>query len=352
MTSSAMFSWRMVGDGQPLVLDESPLPDPPPGEVLLEVRGCGLCHTDYSFLYGGVRPNSPLPLTLGHEIVGRVVAAGEGAEETLGRSFVVPAVLPCGECELCSAGRGNVCRGQKMPGNDFDGGFASHFLVPSRFLCRVPEALGESTRLENFSVVADAVSTSYQAVLRAGVEAGDLVVVVGAGGVGAFAAQSAKHLGAAVVAIDIDATRLKTLDRWVDLPLDASQLDVRAIRKAVAGYEGDHGLPATRRKILECSGTGAGQETAWALLAHNAVLMVVGFTMEKIPLRLSNLMAFDARAIGNWGCLPEHFPAILELVAAGTIDLEPFVESHPMSRLNELLAQEHHRRRPILIPDF
>ena len=114
----------------------------------------------------------------------------------------------------------------------------------------------------------------------------------------------------------------------------------------------DHDSQRYRRKIFECSGSAAGQQTAFSLLTHNANLAIVGFTMKKIELRLSNLMAFDATAFGNWGCLPKHFPEILNLVSMGEIEIEPFVECHPMKHLNELLAAEHHRRRPILLPDF
>jgi len=349
MPGDQMFSWTMTEPGQPLVLNRNLLPKPAFGEVLLQVRACGLCHTDNAFLYGGVRPNAELPLTLGHEIVGTVVAEGDPSLDMVDRDFVVPAVLPCGDCDLCQSGRGNVCRSQKMPGNDFDGGFASHFLTPARFLCPLPE---DASEIENYSVVADAVSTAYQSVIRAEVGAEDLVVVVGAGGVGTFAAQIAKHFGAHVIAIDIDDARLDALSSYLDLGLNSSALETRSVRTAITDYQRQHGLSSHRRKIVECSGSAPGQLTAWSLLTHNATLMVVGFTMAKTQIRLSNLMAFDAKAQGNWGCLPEHYPAILDLVAKGAIELGRFVEHHPMSALNDLLQQEHHARRPVLIPDF
>ena len=346
---ATLHAWRMVEAGQPLRLEAAPLPAPGPGEVLLRVRACGLCHTDVGFLYGGVRPNAPLPLTLGHEIVGDAVAAGPGAERLVGRTFIVPSVMPCGECDLCRRGRGNVCRRQKMPGNDLDGGFASHVVVPGRFLCPVPAGTAD---VEDLAIVADAVSTAYQAVLRAGACAGSMVVVVGAGGVGTFGVQAAKALGAHVAAIDVDPGRLAALGAWADLTLDAKELDGKAIRTAVAGYEQEHALPPYGRIVIECSGTAAGQETAYSLLHHAGTLAVVGFTLDKIALRLSNLMAFDAAAFGNWGCLPEHFPAILRLIADGKLELKPFLERHPMSRLNDLLRADRHARRPVLIPDF
>ena len=76
---------------------------------------------------------------------------------------------------------------------------------------------------------------------------------------------------------------------------------------------------------------------------HGATLCVVGFTMDKVEVRLSNLMAFDARAIGNWGCTPEHYPAALELVLAGKVKVKPFVEIHPLADINHVFEATHQR---------
>ena len=132
-------------------------PAPQRGEVLIEVAGCGVCHTDLSFLHGEVAPRAGLPIVLGHEITGRVVDAGEGAEEWQGRDVLVPAVIPCGDCPACLAGRGNSCAKQCMPGNDRDGGFATHLTVPAVGLCPVDE-LPKGYELADFSVIADAVT--------------------------------------------------------------------------------------------------------------------------------------------------------------------------------------------------
>ena len=114
---TTMVSWQMVNPKQPLERVEVPLPEPKDGEVLLKVSGCGVCHTDLGFFYDGVPIKSALPLTLGHEISGIVEATGPGAESWSGCAVVVPAVMPCGECESCKEGRGNICSFQKMPGN-------------------------------------------------------------------------------------------------------------------------------------------------------------------------------------------------------------------------------------------
>ena len=79
---------------------------PASGEVVVEIAGCGVCHTDLGFFYEGVRTNHSLPLTLGHEISGRVVAAGEDAGDWMGKAVLISAIIPCGECDLCRRGKG------------------------------------------------------------------------------------------------------------------------------------------------------------------------------------------------------------------------------------------------------
>ena len=326
------------------------------GEVVVAVAGCGVCHTDLGYFYDGVRTNHPLPLALGHEISGRVVAAGAGAEQWLGKSVIVPAVLPCGECDLCRRGLGTICRNQKMPGNDIQGGFASHIVVPGRGLCEVDEArlAKAGLSLAEVSIVADALTTPYQAVRRAGVRPGSLAVVIGAGGVGGYCVQIARASGAKVVAIDVDDAKLAAIaEHGAALTLNSRQHDARAIKAAIIDFARKNGLPSTEWFIFECSGTAPGQLTAFGLLVHGATLSVVGFTMDKVEIRLSNLMAFDARAIGNWGCPPEFYPAALDLVLDGKVQIKPFVEPHPLDEINRVFDAVHHReirRRAVLVP--
>ena len=327
-----------------------------PGEVVVNVAGCGVCHTDLGYLYDGVRTNHPLPLALGHEVSGRVVAAGPGAESWAGKAAIVPAVLPCGECDLCRRGLGTICRAQKMPGNDIQGGFASHIVVPSRGLCEVDEArlARAGLGLAEVSIVADALTTPYQAVRRAGVKPGSLAIVVGAGGVGGYCVQVANAFGAKVVAIDVDDAKLEAIaHHGAALTLNSRGKDMKAIKGAIADFAKREGLKTTEWFIFECSGTAAGQVTAYGLLVHGATLSVVGFTMDKVELRLSNLMAFDARAIGNWGCPPESYPAALDLVLEGKVQIKPFVEAHSLDDINRVLAAVHSKeikKRAVLVP--
>ncbi len=348
--------WSMNAVNEPMVRAEFDPSPPAADEVVVEIAGCGVCHTDLGFIFAGVRLNHDLPLALGHEISGRVVAAGSDAGAWRGQAVIIPAIIPCGECDLCKRNKGTICRAQKMPGNDIEGGFASHITVPAQGLCAVDEdRLGAAgLTLADVSVVADAVTTPYQAVVQAEVRPGSLAVVIGVGGIGGYAAQIAATFGATVVAVDIDADRLDAISsHGAAKTFDATDIGGRDLRAAIAAFAKENGLPATEWTIFECSGTAAGQTTAFALLVHGATLCVVGFTMERVEIRLSNLMAFHARALGNWGCAPGLYPGVLDLVLDGKIQILPFVEHHPLDDINAVFAAVHAhrmRRRAILIP--
>ena len=132
-------SWVVRQSATPMTFeprDEAP----GPGEVLVEVAGCGVCHTDLGFYYDGVPTRHPFPLTLGHEISG---TRGRGRRRRRGvarpRPVVVPAVIPCGECDACRAGRGPICPKPDLSrATTSHGGFATHVRVPARGLCPVP----------------------------------------------------------------------------------------------------------------------------------------------------------------------------------------------------------------------
>jgi 6-hydroxycyclohex-1-ene-1-carbonyl-CoA dehydrogenase len=343
---------RLTAAKGPLELHDLPEPEPRDDEVVVRVAGCGVCHTDIGFWRDGVPTRHALPLTLGHEVSGVVAAAGASFRHLVGREVIVPAVIPCGSCDLCRAGRGNACRKQLMPGNDMDGGFAELLSVPGRGLCPVEDRGGYD--LAELSVIADAVTTPYQAAVRSGLGAGDLAIVIGAGGVGGYAVQIAAALGARVVAIDVDDAKLAAIaGHGASLTLNSGTVDFKTLKKEITARAQEWGCPAHGWKIYECSGHPAGQETAFGLLGHAGVLLVVGFTLAKIEVRLSNLMAFDATVQGTWGCRPELYPEALRLVTTGRITLQPFIERHPLADGPEVLrrvADHEIHRRAILEP--
>lgn len=350
---SEIRAWQMEKPEAPLVKRSQPVPELGPGDVLVEVAGCGLCHTDLSFLYGGVQTKHALPLTLGHEISGRVVAAGDGMSALQEKEVLVPAVLPCGECALCKADERRICRSQIMPGNDINGGFASHVKVPGRYVCPV-DLSSSGIELWQLSVVADAVTTPYQAAERIGIKAGDTVIVNGVGGIGTYGVLVALARGATVVALDIDQTKLDRMkEHGAQAVVNVKDLDPKSLKAAVKAAVKEAGGAPLRWKILEMSGTGPGQNTAFNLLNFGGALAVVGFTMDKLNVRLSNLMAFDATMAGNWGCDAALYPEIVASVLKGEIKIKPFVKQFPLDDINSVIEQARAHtltERAVLVP--
>ncbi|MBI5512110.1 MAG: 6-hydroxycyclohex-1-ene-1-carbonyl-CoA dehydrogenase [Deltaproteobacteria bacterium] len=356
MTSSLTCSgYMMTAVAKPLESRSYELEPLAAGEALVKVAGCGLCHTDISFLHLGVKTRKELPLVLGHEVSGVVEAVGAGVSPDLvGRPVVVPAVLPCGTCDLCQSGHRPICRAQIMPGNDRHGGFADKLSVPARYLCPVKDEVLKDHELWQLAVVADAVSTPFMAVARAEVRKNDPVVVIGTGGIGIYCVQIAAACGGHVVAVDVDDLKLEQAKRLgAKAAINVKGLAEKEVRAAVTGELKKLGTSPYCTKIFETSGTRAGQLTGFSLLNHGASMAVVGFTMDKLEVRLSNLMAFDATLRGNWGCDPELYPEILEWIADGRIQIRPLVKRHPLAAINEVLEAAHAGRleeRAVLVP--
>ena len=355
MIPTQIHTWQMTEPGR-LARTAIAVPALAADEALVQISGCGVCHTDISYFCMGVRTEQKPPLTLGHEISGVVVA---GPARLIGKEVVVPAVMPCNHCELCAAGRPNRCLAQKMPGNSLGiyGGFASHIPVPADDLCVVESRGGMP--LEWLSVIADAVTTPYQAGMRAGIVAGDRVVVIGAaGGVGSFMTQVAKAMGAStVIGIDLNEDKLKGMLKYgADHVINPRGKSAKDVREAIKAYCKDRSIPSNWGwKIFEVTGVKAGQELALALLAFVGKLIVVGYGTDETSYMLSKLMAYDAEIIGTWGCPPRHYPQVLRLCLEKKIALEPFVETRPMSQIEKVFDDAHHGRlnkRIILTPDF
>lgn len=348
-------TWQMVEPGK---LEEVSIdvPEIKPGEVLVEVAGCGVCHTDLGYFYDGVPTVNKPPLTLGHEISGTVVA---GDEKWLGKEVIIPAVMPCNNCPICAAGRGNRCLAQKMPGNSMGiyGGFSSHIVVPAQDLCLVPDRKG--IPLSHLAVVADAVTSPYQAAMRAEVKPGDLTIIIGVtGGLGVYATQIVRALGAKeVIGIARNPEKLKrALEFGATHVISSKDKDPKAIRDEFRNYCKEKGVPANYGwKIFEWTGTGGGQAIALELLSFIGKLVICGFGMQKNEYSLSRLMAFDADILGSWGCLPKHYSKVLSMVLDGKVKIEPFIETRPMSQIKPAFEEAHAAslmKRIVLTPDF
>ncbi|MEW6261451.1 MAG: 6-hydroxycyclohex-1-ene-1-carbonyl-CoA dehydrogenase [Thermodesulfobacteriota bacterium] len=339
-----------------LAKTEIPAPELGADEALVKVAGCGVCHTDLSYFYDGVPTVNKPPLTLGHEIAGTVVAGPSGL---MGKNVIVPAVMPCHKCPICASGRGNRCLAQKMPGNSLGtyGGFSDYIPVPAEDLCVIEDLKG--IKLSHYAVVADAGTTPYQAAMRAELKPGDLVMVIGAtGGVGVYMTQVAKALGAKVViGLGRDQAKLeRSLKYGADYIINLKDKDFKAVRDAHKALCKEAGVPNNFGwKIFEVTGAGSAQDIALNMLSFVSKLIIVGFGTARNTYSISRLMAFDADIIGTWGCLPQYYPKVLELVQSGQVQIEPFLETRPMSQIAQVFDQQHHGafdKRQVLEPDF
>jgi alcohol dehydrogenase, propanol-preferring len=232
-------AYRLIGPGRAEIVD-LPRPEPAPGEVLLRVLAAGVCRTDLGLLRSG-GDGLVLPVTLGHEIVGEVMALGEGvAGPSRGAVVAVYELLGCGHCGACERGRDNVCR-DVVPGAigiTRDGGIADHVVVPAGNLV----ALGDVDPV-HAAPLTDAGMTALHAVERARplLEPGATAVVVGIGGLGHLAVQFLRATSQVrVLAVDVDRARLDFAseigaDDGVLTGLDAGE----AVRAANAGRKVD-----------------------------------------------------------------------------------------------------------------
>jgi 6-hydroxycyclohex-1-ene-1-carbonyl-CoA dehydrogenase len=313
---------------QALSVEQVPTPQPGPGEVLLQVAACGVCHTDLHYLDHGVPTFKPPPLILGHEISGTVARLGSPAEGWQeGDRALLPAVYGCGRCRMCRTGRENICERMVMFGNNVDGGFAEFVLAPSKELIPLPEEIP----LVEGAIIADAITTPYHAVVNRGrVRPGDQVLVIGCGGIGLNLVQVAAAMGARVIAVDLLDEKLE----WA-LKLGAAKTlnptSVERLDKAVRQLTGGGADVA-----FEAIGLPETQEQAFASLRTGGRFVVVGFASQPMRLDAGRTMYREMEIVGSLGCRAVDYPRVLELVRQGRIKLQELVTArYPLDQINQ-----------------
>ena len=307
---------------------EVPTPSPGPGEVLVRVVGCGMCHTDLHYLDHGVKTFKEPPIILGHEAAGTVEKLGDGSADVAeGDRVLIPAVLSCGTCRYCRRGRENICDNLMMLGNNMDGAYAEFVVVPASQLISVPASIP----LERASIIADAVSTPYHAVKHRGrVQAGDIVAVVGCGGVGLNVVQCATLAGARVIAIDVSQQRLD-IARTLGAVETVNPNEVERIDKHVRKLT-DGGVDVA----FEAIGNPKTMRTAYSLLRRGGRLCVIGYSADEVTLSAAKLMYFELEVVGSLGCGAGEYPEIIGLVEAGRLRLDIIVSGCiPLDDIND-----------------
>ncbi len=333
MIPTTMRAVRLYRPGEPLVIETIAVPQPGPGQLLLEVAACGLCGTDIHLAVDGDIPVARTPITLGHEAAGTIVQLGDGVSGFAPGQRVALFPSPiCGQCRFCRTGRESLCEATQAYGMGSDGGLARYMVAPAVGAVAIPDTVDFAAA----AIITDGVSTPLHALRsRGALRAGEAVAVVGCGGLGAHAILLARMMGAGfIAAIDTQPlARARALAFGADLALDPVEQPNpgRAIR-AELGRGVDLALefvgrPETVETTLRCLDTGG-----------RAVLVGVGPGRPSLP----SLLAFVGReqaVIGSFGMDKRDIADLLQLVARGRLDLSRSVTRRfALSETNEALA--------------
>ena len=322
---------RLVEIGKPLQEQEIPIPVVGEHDVLVQVKAAGICHSDVHYR-AGKSPVGDLPQTLGHEVAGIIEKAGNGvAKDRIGERVSLHYLLTCGDCDYCRQGKEQFCVKGAMIGKHRDGGYAEYIAVPARNAVPLPEAVS----FEQGAVLMCSTSTSFHALRKARLKAGESVAIFGAGGLGMSAIQLAYAMGAsAVFAIDISPQKLATAEKYGAIPVDASVCDpVVSLYKHTKGKGIDVsleviGLPETMQQAVRCLGVFG--RAALAGIAE------APFDVDSYQ----ELLGKEAEIIGCSDHLLEELPILLAFLCQGWIDLSHVITdsvSLDAEAINEVL---------------
>ena len=319
--------------GAPVEVVDIVVPDPGPGEAVVDIQACGVCHTDLHYREGGI--NDEFPFLLGHEAAGVVEAVGEGVTEVAPGDFVIlnwRAV--CGQCRACAKGQPQYCFAthnatQKMTLTDGTelspalgiGAFAEKTLVAAGQCTKVPEADAAAVGLLGCGVMAG----FGAAVNTGGVRRGESIAVFGCGGVGNAAIAGAKVAGATtIIAVDVDDRKLEWAKGFgATHTINAKNEDpVEKIRELTGGHGAD--------VVVEAVGRPETYEQAFYArdLAGRVVLVGVPTPDLKITLPLIEIFGRGGALKSSWygDCLPSRdFPMLVDLYRQSRLDLDGFV---------------------------
>jgi threonine dehydrogenase-like Zn-dependent dehydrogenase len=286
-------------------------------------------------------------MILGHEPSGIVAAAGAGVKTFKeGDKVLLPAVLTCGYCPNCRIGKENICDNMVMFGNHIDGAYAEYVIAPAKDAISMPD----DVPLVEGSIIADAISTPYHAVVNRGqVKAGDNVVVFGCGGVGINAVQVAAAVGASVIAVDVVNEKLE-MAKKLGAQATFNAKNVERIDKEIKKMTGG-GADVS----FEAIGNPHTIQDAFACIRKGGRTVVVGYTHKNVELPASKIMFFEQEIIGSLGCRPVDYPKIVEMARTGKIKLKELVTGKfPLDQINDafdlLRTADPNVLRSVVIP--
>lgn len=307
--------------GGPLEVVEREIPTPGKGEVRIRVEACGVCHSDV-ITKEGAFPGIAYPRAPGHEVAGRIDAVGSGVEPwAVGQRVGVGwHGGHCGYCDRCRRGDFKTCRNVRIAGISYDGGYAEYMIAPREALVLIPDALAAV----DAAPLLCAGITTFNALRRSGAGAGDLVAVLGIGGLGHLGVQYAARMGFETVAIARGEDKKElALNLGAHRYIDSEAEDVAAALSARGGA----------RVILATVTSAKAMSAAINGLGPDGKLLVVGVSAE--PIEVSPLQLISRRAtIQGW---PSGVPADSEdtLAFSALTSVAPMIETYPLERAPE-----------------
>ena len=250
--------------GQPLVMEDRPIPSPGPGQVTVRMEASGLCHTDIHAANGDWPVKPSPPFVPGHEGVGLVHATGEGVSSlTIGQRVAVPWLgYACGTCKHCLTGWETLCLKQLDTGYSVDGCYAEYFLAEAAFAAKVPDGVNPF----DAAPLSCAGVTTYKAVKVGNVRPADLVAISGVGGLGHLAVQYAKIFGGTVAAIEVTDEKLQLAkELGADITIDARSEDPAAVLQSHGGADVAIGLAVDDKSFAAAyAGLRRGGGSCWS----------------------------------------------------------------------------------------
>lgn len=309
---------RFSADTRRLEVQDVPVPEPGPTEVLVRVEACGICLSDIHLLDGSLP--APLPVvTPGHEPAGTVAAVGALVHGwVVGDRVVLAGGRNCGRCPQCVRGLFENCAAFEIMGFQYDGAWAQYVAVPSATLAAAPVGVP----FPQAAVLADAVATPYAALVeRAALRPGESIGLWGIGGLGVHAVQIARLIGAApIIAIDpLVSARERALARGADVALDPTSSDIVA---EISRLTDGRGLDVA----VDLVGANAVLAQAAASLGRGGRVVMVGLSLDEIALGPGIFFGIQGQSLlGHLGYRKRHLDELVGLVDAGRLDLAPSV---------------------------
>jgi propanol-preferring alcohol dehydrogenase len=301
---------RYHGPRRPLTLETVQTPEPGPGEVLVRVTAAGICHTDLHFL-SGLLDLGVAPLTLGHEVVGRIERTGDGVPASrVGERVIVYYYAGCGACERCLVGDENLCEALRAEyGFISDGGFAEWVRVPARNALPLPAHVADAEA----APIGCGVSTAVHAAALAGVKLGDWAVVLGTGAVGFGLVQVAHLHGARVIAVGRTPAKLeRARELGAEHTVRAGSEDVaKRVRELTRGRGAD--------VVFELVATKETMDASLGALAKRGRLVFVGYSEDRLQVHPIQLVVGEQVVTASVGCTLAELRRSVELVADGRV---------------------------------